>query len=358
MTLCVRRDDRSFMDFSCGPSRWVEEGHVQFRLLPKDTQYLAGAARAWLQLNDGNRQIQSNTVWLLHLDEVNESEKEQESRTLRQFRESGRGLTGYLQNLIDQGAIDRSIDLLDNLRIRYSNDMGRLRPHVLRPRRAISPIREDEEPLAMWRLTSDQRLQLGQAIQDFVERHHDKVLMKHVNNPNPNGLDNFLDVLETCTDLSIKSHQQGLLEGDVIRAMIRSGLGLFSGTVLKEGYSKALRGHMYGHDEELRRALGEYGTAERIATVAIATVCSSPAWKHGKACRAMTLSELVIACGCPQLTTFFEFTREPAADLPARVRACVSNYSEPGFFADIEVVTRAPMPAAPTIHGLEHGGYD
>ena len=54
----------------------------------------------------------------------------------------------------------------------------------------------------------------------------------------------------------------------------RGGRGLFSGNVLHEGYAKALRGHMYGNDEELRRAEQEVGAAERVGVRFVILYCN------------------------------------------------------------------------------------
>ena len=330
--LCVQRCDSAYMDFASAPGQWHTDGRASFRLLPRNAQRLNRAARAWLSMKaDGGEVLASNVVWLLHLDEVTESEKKQESRILRQFRESGKGLTSYLQSLIDQGAIDRSVDLLENLSIKYSNDLWRARGPFLRPRHAKSPLRDDEVPPSVWRLTMNQRRRLGEAVRDFVERHHGRVLERHIRNPNPNGIDNFLDVLETCTDLSMKSGSEDLLEWDTVQAMVRGGLGLFSGNVLSEGYAKALRGHMYGHEDELRKAEQEAGAAERVSAVLLAVVSNLLRGDRNTP-DALTLGELVDLSGLDRLGAFFSFVGEPSADLPNRVAARIAEYSEPRFF--------------------------
>jgi len=336
LQLCVQRCDSTYPDFTCDPVGAAEDGQVAFLLSPAHASVLSSAAKAWLRSTEGAGDLkhayESNQVWLLNLMELRESREKLDKKAARQFRESGAGLVAFMDEQLAGGMFDRAIDLLDSLTIRFQDAAFRARRGHIWLGNPRSPIRDDEEPVFTRWLRMDQRKRLGIAVRDFVERHHDKVLRKHLRRPNPNGTENFLDVLETCTDLSVKALVGDLLDRETVIGMVRAGLRIFGGGAIEDSYFRVLRGEMWGQETQLREVLVASRVAERVAAVGLAVVCADPKWRRRGQPRSLNLAKLVAAMECPQIGPFFEFVGEPSPGLAGRVSKCVAGYCEPRHF--------------------------
>jgi hypothetical protein len=192
-----------------------------------------------------------------------DSIKKNDAKIVRQFTESGKGLIDFINNYIDQGMVDKAIDLLEQLNIKFDSG-GRKGISRAILRRPHSPITEDEMPQNLWRLTVDQRQIFADTISEFIIRHYEKVLERHIARPNLNGLENFLDVMETCADLAITALKNGILDSSKVRDILLNGFYYFSGNNLLEGYFRELWCKFFVTQNTLKEVLLKHKVPERI----------------------------------------------------------------------------------------------
>jgi len=246
----------------------VEKGLLNFSVMAEDSSILNKAATVAIHTGTSQGDLISNYVWLLNVVEIHDSLEKDHKRIARQFRESGKGLIEFINNYIEHGMVDKAIDLLAKLDIRFDNGgRGIVTRAIIRT--PSSPITEDDATELIWRLTSDQRAILGKTVSDFISRHYEKVLRKHLRKPNLNGLENFFDVMETCADLGITALKNGIMTASDIYQSLLYGFQLFSGNVLTEGYFRALWCKFYDVKDRLREALIRYKICERVIAYAL-----------------------------------------------------------------------------------------
>ncbi len=246
----------------------VEKGFLNFSVRAEDSLILNKATTVAVHIGTSQGNQISNYVWLLNVVEIHDSLEKDYKRIARQFRESGKGLIEFINNYVEQGMVDKAIDLLTKLDIRFDNGgRGVVTRAIIRT--PSSPITEDDATDLIWRLTSDQRAILGKAVSDFISRHYEKVLRKHLRRPNLNGLENFFDVMETCADLGITALKNGIMTTSDIYRSLLYGFQLFSGNVLTEGYFRALWCKFYDVKDRLREALIRYKICERVIVYAL-----------------------------------------------------------------------------------------
>jgi hypothetical protein len=145
-----------------------------------------------------------------------------------EIRETGRGLVEQLVEIGTKEGQLQVIQYLANLSIRF-DDLERkkhwrsgFRPHIR------DPYRPDTAPL--WMAESvGQFPNIEAAILEFADRHEHKVLQRHVNRANINGLENFLDVLKTVTKLLYVHWRWGIVRRDQLLGRLTKYVDLITG---------------------------------------------------------------------------------------------------------------------------------
>ncbi len=246
----------------------VKGGILNFSVGVEDSSILSKSTTVAIHASTPDEDYLSNYVWLLNVTEIHDSMDRDYNKIAKQFRESGRGLIEFINKCIKHGMIDKAIDLLASLNIRFNNcGRGVLPRTVIRTTR--SPITEDDAAGVIWSLTSDQQDRFARRVSDFILRHHNKVLIRHIKKPNLNGLENFFDVMETCADLGITALKNGLMTASGVYQALLHGFRLFAGDNLTEGYFRALWRKFYDVQDMLREALIRHRVCERAVAYAL-----------------------------------------------------------------------------------------
>jgi HKD family nuclease len=255
----------------------VPKGIFHFSVGREDSAILSRSATVAIQAGTPDGELVSNYVWLLNVAEVHEALDRNYNAIARQFRESGKGLIEFINKYVEHGMIDKAIDLLARLIIRFENGgRGRVtRPPIRTPH---APIREDDGPELTWALTPGQRARFERGVKEFISKHHEQVLTRHIRRPNLNGLENFFDVMETCADLGITALKNSVMTASDVYSELLYGLERFAGDPLTEGYFRALWCKYYDVRDRLREALRRHKICERIIayTLLLKTVDPKP----------------------------------------------------------------------------------
>jgi hypothetical protein len=175
-------------------------GMAEFALKAELISSFGGAVVVFLTAESSG--LTSPPTWLIQehrlTHEASEGGEHQGRET--EIRETGRGLVEQLVEIGTKEGQLQVIQYLANLSIRFDDEErkkhGRVgfRPHIR------DPYRPDNAPL--WMTDSvGQFPNIEAAILEFADRHEHKVLQRHCNRANINGLENFLDVLKTVTKL-------------------------------------------------------------------------------------------------------------------------------------------------------------
>lgn len=246
----------------------IEKGILDFSVGEEDSSILSKATTVAIHARTADEELLSNYVWLLNITEMHASLDRDYKKIAKQFRESGKGLIEFINNYVEHGMIDKAIDLLARLDIRFNNGgRGIITRAIIRM--PSSPITDDDATELIWRLTSDQRGKFATGISDFILRHHQKVLKRHIKKPNLNGLDNFFDVMETCADLAITALKNGIMTASDVHKDLLFGLRLFAGDTLTEGYFRALWRKFYDVKDRFQEALIRHKICERTVAYAL-----------------------------------------------------------------------------------------
>jgi HKD family nuclease len=268
-TLLVRKIGSASPDTVCNiaESR-IHKGHLDFSVGVEDSSILNKATTVAIHARTPHGELLSNYVWLLNITEIHEYLDRDHIKISRQFRQSGKGLIEFINSYVEQGMIDKAIKLLEDLDIRFNNGgRGIITRAIIRM--PSSPITDDDATELIWRLTSGQRGEFAQRVSDFITRHYEKVLKRHIKKPNLNGLENFFDVLETCADLGITALKNGIIAPSEVYSDLLYGFQLFSGNNLTEGYFRVLWCKFYDVKDRLREALIRHKIPERTVAYAL-----------------------------------------------------------------------------------------
>ncbi|MBW1754060.1 MAG: hypothetical protein JRJ46_13395 [Deltaproteobacteria bacterium] len=143
--------------------------------------------------------IQSPAAWIIHEHRLTRQVGGSKGRKGREkvIRETGQGLTAYLDALGKREGKIAVIEFLQHLNIRFQ---GGLRPGsetTPRPPSPRDPTISQKPP--KWSQQYSEEFEV--AVFDFVQRHHKSILQRHARGGNLNGLENFMDVFSTCNKL-------------------------------------------------------------------------------------------------------------------------------------------------------------
>jgi len=143
----------------------------------------------------------------------------------KHIRETGQGLTDYLDHLMNIEGPQAVIDFLKNLNIRYHADSRFFGKRAFNPR-IHDPTRPDQKP--DWILEVIARENLEETIYEFVDRHQKSVLRRHAHKGNINGLNNFLDVFIETNKLLYSYYKKGVLKPLWAMQRINRNISIFT----------------------------------------------------------------------------------------------------------------------------------
>ncbi len=185
----------------------------------------------------------------------------------REIAETGHGLVGRLEELGRTMGPADVVAYLRNLSIRYADGVLRAGGQRRFLVRARDPLRPDTVPDWLQR-QADDRAALEKTIFEFLDRHEQRVLHRHVTRANINGLGNFLDVLRTMVSLLHYWNRRGVIGPAMVVGPVCRWLDLFykevedeDGIPEPDGYLPALAENLAGDSALLRSRLSEEGVA-------------------------------------------------------------------------------------------------
>lgn len=283
----------------------ANRGILDFELDSADASILNAATTVAIHAGHRGKELMSNYVWLLNIIEIHESANKNNRKIEKQFAESGKGLVDFINGYIEQGMIDKAIDILARVRIKFQNGAGgvHIRPTL---RSSHSPITDDDVPKSLWGLTSDQKTVFGCKFYDFLEWHFDKNLKRHLAKPNLNGIPNFLDVLETCADMAMTILREGVLLKSEIYPRLLSGFQLFSGNSLHQGYFRELWCKYFSIQSKLKEVLHKHRVPARIITYYLILKSLEPS-KGAQRSDFITLDDILGPTSNNYISRFIEF---------------------------------------------------
>ncbi len=310
-----------------------QKGILEFILEPEDISILNKATTVAIHATKNNKEFTSNYVWLLNVVEIYESIDKNNRKIEKQFMESGKGLVDFINEYIQQGMIDKAIDLLRRLRIKFDNGSGRVhtRPILSSP---SSPITDDDIPQSLWLLTSDQRIIFGGTIKDFIDQHFKMVLKKHLAKPNLNGIPNFLDVLETCADLGLMAMKNKIMSSSEVHSQMLSGFHYFSGNLLQQGYFRELFCKFFEVKNKLNEILKKHQTPERIIAYCLFLKSIEPASKT-KTNNFIGMNDIYNLTTVDYISHFFDFVTIDDTSLSSRIDRIVTDYYDNSEFCKL-----------------------
>ncbi len=201
---------------------------AEFVLKPELVSSFGGAVVVFLTVESSGQT--SPPTWLIQehrlTHEASEGGDHQGRET--QIRETGRGLVEQLVEIGTKEGQLQVIQYLANLSIRFDDEErkkhGRsgFRPHIR------DPYRPDTAPLWMTESVG-QVPNIEAAILEFADRHERKVLQRHANRANINGLENFLDVLKTITKLLYVYWRWGVVGKHQMIGRLTTYVDIFTG---------------------------------------------------------------------------------------------------------------------------------
>lgn len=311
-------------------SRDDKNGICEFELDNHSTSFLNQSVNVCIIVSNSEKEYASNYVWLLNVAEINLSIDKNNKKIIRQFRDSGKGLVEFINNYIEQGMIDKAISLLENLTIKFdSGGRNKLTHPVLR--RSHSPITEDDIPRDIWKISANQRHKMSYAMSDFIIRHYENVLKKHLRNPNLNGIENFLNVLETCANVGISAIQNDVLDRSKVHSWLLSGFDMYVGNSLREGYFRELWCKYYEIKDRLRDAFIKKNVMERIVVLFLALKNVDPS-KDKNQSGFITIGELYEYNSKEHIKHFYEFVGVESINIDVIEDIIENTYGENPIF--------------------------
>jgi len=186
-----------------------------------------GATRCYLLgIINGKREV-SLPYWLIQETRLTHEASDGSRKTNKEthIRETGQGLTDYLNHLMAAEGPQAVIEYLKHLNIRYHDDSRLLKKGALIPR-IYDPTRPDGKP--NWVLELPEKEDLEKTIYDFVDRHQKNVLYRHAKKGNINGLSNFLDVFIEINKLLFSYYRLGILKPLWAMQKINRNISIFT----------------------------------------------------------------------------------------------------------------------------------
>ncbi len=174
------------------------------------------------------------------------------SASEREIRETGSGLIEALDARIQEEGIASTIDYLNNLNIPFHGEKGKGR--VVRNILKYRNPHQNGQEVDWSTFFQNDADGLKEALSDFVDRHQHKVLHKHANAGNINGLGNFIDVFETCNRLLYVYGKREVISKFWVVGKITENIAIF--TSGKETRNEAYNGFLkviyynFGGDHE------------------------------------------------------------------------------------------------------------
>jgi hypothetical protein len=169
------------------------------------------------------KRLESPPVWIVQEDRLTHEPGDGSASSRGKVRETGEGLPEYLDELGSREGAAAIADFLRQLDIAYyDGSSGGRGAHRFRVR-ITDPFESDKMPdwLIQAKTEADD---LGEAILDFVERHHKRKLVKHASRGNINGIENFLDILTTLVRLLYIYSKRSVVVGGVKRDIVMRGV--------------------------------------------------------------------------------------------------------------------------------------
>jgi HKD family nuclease len=219
--------------------------------------------QAWVYCSKTHEE--SNYVWLTDIHEVRENENNNIKKLLDKFRYTGDGFVEFITLKLENGMTDAALEYLETHNIKFNQEIKSFRYHSIF-RTPQSPIIDDDY-LHIWKINQTQAKLLYVGFRNFVCRHYDKVLKRHLNKPNIGGLCNFMDVLETCVKFCLRAKEQQIFDSMEASDLIKSGISNFFGNSLYEGFHKGLLRGYWDNKKRLRDAYVKYDIFSRILTI-------------------------------------------------------------------------------------------
>jgi len=190
----------------------------------------------------------------------------------RVIRDTGQGLTAYLDQLAKREGSKAVIEFLEHLNIRFQDGSKSKRGFGLRAPFPTDPTISQKAPVWSPELTES----FEKAVFGFVGRHHKNVLHRHARGGNLNGLENYIDVSSACNKLLLIHFERGTLKP--LRVMEWFLIGLYrltlGGTFLTadkiEGYMGNVLKAQSGHLSHARKVMESYAIPEQAAFLLVA----------------------------------------------------------------------------------------
>ena len=183
------------------------------------------------------------------------------SSTKGNVEETGDGLTEYLEALGNRDGAAAVIEYLQNLNIRYHDGGARLQQQRKFRIRLRDPFHADTAP--EWLLqTKHKKVDLEEAIYDFVDRHDRKRLRRHVSRGNINGMENFLDIFTSLIRLLYVYLKHGVVNRFRFIGYLCNLLGVATNGIetsqdYSDGYLIALDENLDGNSDYLEEVCKE-----------------------------------------------------------------------------------------------------
>ncbi len=213
--------------------------------------------------------LQSNSAWLVQPAKLTREFGSGNSQSGRErtVLETGRGAVELIEAKIKQEGVEAAIRYLNHLNIRFHAETKK----SLNQRGLGVGIHDPTLPDTRTVYTKEEKGALSQAVEDFVDRHHRKVLGKHAASGNVNGLTNFMDVMVECNKFLFTNYRKGVLkvframEG-ILRANGIMGTGYtFPGQKSFPGYLSVMIERQGGEHDTIREAFEEVMGMEHAA---------------------------------------------------------------------------------------------
>ena len=192
----------------------------------------------------------------------------------RVIRDTGQGLTAYLDALAKREGYWAVIEFLQHLNIRFQGGPHPRPGPTPRPPSPSDPTLSQEAPL--WSTELSEKFE--EAVFEFVRRHHRNVLHRHARGGNLNGLENFIDVFSACNKLLFIHCERGALKplhvmGWFLVGLYRLALGgkLLTQPDKIEGYMGNVLQAQSGDLSRVRKAMVLCAVPEQAAFALIAS---------------------------------------------------------------------------------------
>jgi hypothetical protein len=238
-----------------------------------DRAELQGAVVVELEAETPVGLVRSNPVWLVQeiaLTRDPNSSVHIAAERLRLIEETGEGLDEHFDALWQQQQWEDLLHFLLVAGIRFDDGAlplaGRL-ARIGRPRPAFRP---DLPPT--WTLPPVATVEaLRNAVWDFVTRHQNRKLLRHVQRGNINGILNFFDIFSALNRLLLACFRRGLLNNHFVIAGLLKDIALFTGKHVglppdeeEEGFLDTILEMQVGQNERVRQRLIEEGVPAKL----------------------------------------------------------------------------------------------